>query len=710
MDRRSVIIVQDNVKSKIPFLEVDLSPSPPKRTKHTGHLKSTIQRPFKKDLAEEGEILSSPEPTEAEVVINPIMSSPEDIFASETKLQKVEEEKKLLGVSEDYKKQTVLSHKKILSDDSDRLSDHLETSVRSRINTNRLHQENYHKEKSSYSEEHRSSKIYNLYEDSTRKRPYNVSDERKNRSDSELLDHGHFQKYNSNDLIARNVKQKDETFKKVKSEVRKKEKKYKKSEEKYQKKKKSKRKLTPEKIQHHESVKLEKSPSMDYAFIRKNGDIEPITSDSSLDSFSRSPSKSPTPLRSRSPSQSPTLSDNRSDSESPSPLISRSPTPKLSPPPQRKRTYLPAIEGCRSVEEFTWLNRIEEGTYGVVYRARDRRTDEVVALKRLKMEREKEGFPITSLREINCLLKAQHPNIVTVREIVVGNNTDKIYIVMDYVEHDLKSLMETMTQPFLVGEVKTLMLQLLRGVRHMHDNWILHRDIKTSNLLLSHKGILKIGDFGLAREYGSPLKKYTSIVVTLWYRAPELLLGTKEYSTAIDLWSCGCVFAELLTMKALFPGKSEIDQISRIFKELGTPNDKIWPGPPAYSEMPQVQKMNISHHHYNILRQRFGATLTDIGFDLMNRLLTYDPGRRITADDAMAHAYFKESPLPVDSSMFPTWPAKSELGHKAMKKNASPKPPEGGQFNEKLGEDSGFQMNSATKGSAAKGMGFSLKF
>lgn len=157
--------------------------------------------------------------------------------------------------------------------------------------------------------------------------------------------------------------------------------------------------------------------------------------------------------------------------------------------------YFPGIQGCRSVEEFQCLNRIEEGTYGVVYRARDKRTEEIVALKRLKMEKEKEGFPITALREINTLLKGQHPNIVTVREIVVGSNMDKIFIVMDYVEHDLKSLMETMKhrkQVFLPAEVKCLTQQLLRAVGHLHDNWILHRDLKTSNLLLSHKGILKV--------------------------------------------------------------------------------------------------------------------------------------------------------------------------------------------------------------------------
>uniref|UniRef100_A0A7N8XNT2 cyclin-dependent kinase n=1 Tax=Mastacembelus armatus TaxID=205130 RepID=A0A7N8XNT2_9TELE len=396
---------------------------------------------------------------------------------------------------------------------------------------------------------------------------------------------------------------------------------------------------------------------------------------------------------------------------------SRSPTPEenyipdsppASPVEMKKELpkYLPALQGCRSVEEFQCLNRIEEGTYGVVYRAKDKKTDEIVALKRLKMEKEKEGFPITSLREINTILKAQHPNIVTVREIVVGSNMDKIYIVMNYVEHDLKSLMETMKQPFLPGEVKTLMIQLLRGVRHLHDNWILHRDLKTSNLLLSHKGILKIGDFGLAREYGSPLKPYTPVVVTLWYRSPELLLGAKEYSTAVDMWSVGCIFGELLTQKPLFPGKSEIDQINKIFKDLGSPSEKIWPG---YSELPAVKKMTFTEYPYNNLRKRFGALLSDQGFDLMNKFLTYCPSKRILSDDALKHEYFRETPLPIDPSMFPTWPAKSE--QQKVKRGTSPRPPEGGLGYSHLGDDeTGFHLTTSNQGASAVGPGFSLKF
>jgi len=353
--------------------------------------------------------------------------------------------------------------------------------------------------------------------------------------------------------------------------------------------------------------------------------------------------------------------------------------------------YNCAIQGCRSVEEYECLNRVEEGTYGVVYRAKDKKTNELVALKRLKMEKEREGFPITSLREIDTLLKSQHPNVVTVKEIVVGSNMDKIYLVMDFVEHDLKSLMQySMKKPFSIGEVKTLMLQLLRGIAHLHDNWIIHRDLKTSNLLLSHKGVLKIADFGLAREYGSPLKEYTPVVVTLWYRAVELLLGCKKYSTAVDMWSVGAIFGEFLLMKAIFQGKSEKDQLDKIFKDLGTPNEKIWPG---YKDMPLVKNLTFPNFPYNTLRSRFGKYLSDAGYDLLLKHLTYDPDKRISAEEALKHEYFKESPLPIDVSMFPTWPAKSEGHAKKTAHDNEPKAPSAGKMYENLiREDEGFAL------------------
>ncbi|CAF0886701.1 unnamed protein product [Adineta ricciae] len=383
-------------------------------------------------------------------------------------------------------------------------------------------------------------------------------------------------------------------------------------------------------------------------------------------------------------------------------------------------SYYPAIQGCRRVDEYLCMNRIEEGTYGVVFRAQDKKTGEVVALKRLKMEKEKEGFPITSLREICCILKSQHENVCTVREIVVGDDINRIYIVMDYVEHDLKSLMtHTMKKPFSISEVKTLMYQLLAGVNHLHDNWIIHRDLKTSNLLLSNKGILKIGDFGLAREYGSPLKPYTPVVVTLWYRAPELLLGIKEYSTPIDIWSVGAIFGELLTMKPLFPGKSEIDQLNRIFKDLGTPTDKIWPD---YNSLPFTKKMTFSNYPYNRLRSRFDVSLSEKGFDLLNKFLTYDPSKRISALAALKHDYFEESPRLIDPSMFPTWPSRNEEKTKATARSGTqhasgsstataqkePTPPAAGKMYEKLlggGDDDSYSMEQIIP----SGPGFQLR-
>uniref|UniRef100_A0A7I4Y4L6 cyclin-dependent kinase n=1 Tax=Haemonchus contortus TaxID=6289 RepID=A0A7I4Y4L6_HAECO len=324
--------------------------------------------------------------------------------------------------------------------------------------------------------------------------------------------------------------------------------------------------------------------------------------------------------------------------------------------------YYASFMGCRNVVEFDCVNRVEEGTFGVVYRAKNKRTDEIVALKRLKIEKEREGFPITALREINMLLKAgKHENIVNVQEILIGSNADKIYLAMEFVEHDMKNLMDTMHKRgkrFSQGEQKTLMRQLLSGLKHLHDSWILHRDLKTSNLLFSHKGILKIADFGLAREYGDPLRPYTAVVVTLWYRAPELLLGQKLYSTPIDLWSVGCIMGEFVLLKPLFPGNGELDEINKIFTELGTPSDSIWEG---YSELPGPKMMKLGNYPYNQLRKKFHASImNESGFKLLNRFLTYDPKRRITAEEALNDKWFTEDPKPTPPEMFPTFPAKSE--------------------------------------------------
>ncbi|EAZ31166.1 hypothetical protein OsJ_15265 [Oryza sativa Japonica Group] len=332
--------------------------------------------------------------------------------------------------------------------------------------------------------------------------------------------------------------------------------------------------------------------------------------------------------------------------------VRRSETPEPVKPPHR---CINMLQGCRSVDEFERLNKINEGTYGVVYRARDKKTGEIVALKKVKMEKEREGFPLTSLREINILLSFHHPSIVDVKEVVVGSSLDSIFMVMEYMEHDLKGVMEAMKQPYSQSEVKCLMLQLLEGVKYLHDNWVLHRDLKTSNLLLNNRGELKICDFGLSRQYGSPLKPYTQLVVTLWYRAPELLLGTKEYSTAIDMWSVGCIMAELLAKEPLFNGKTEFEQLDKIFRTLGTPNEKIWPG---YAKLPGV-KVNFVKQPYNRLRDKFPAAsfsgrpiLSEAGFDLLNNLLTYDP----------------------EKDFMPTFPALNALDRRTKRYLKSPDP------------------------------------
>ncbi|XP_028765127.1 cyclin-dependent kinase G-2-like [Neltuma alba] len=307
-----------------------------------------------------------------------------------------------------------------------------------------------------------------------------------------------------------------------------------------------------------------------------------------------------------------------------------------------------SIQSCRSVLEFEMIKKINEGTYGIVYKAKDKKTGEIVALKKVKMNMDRDGFPLSSLREINILSSFNHPSIVEVKEVVV-DDFDGVFMVMEYMEYDLKGLIQKMKRPFSIGEVKSLMMKLLKGVKYLHDNWVLHRDLKTSNILLNKEGELRICDFGLSRHYGSPLKPYTPLVVTLWYRAPELLLGAKEYSTAIDMWSIGCIMAELVAKSPLFQGKSEIEQLNNIFQTLGTPNEKIWPGVSKLSGF----KPNFVKQPHNLLRKKFPAAsfigspvLSELGFDLLSKLLTYDPEKRISAEAALLHDWFREAPLP----------------------------------------------------------------
>lgn len=320
--------------------------------------------------------------------------------------------------------------------------------------------------------------------------------------------------------------------------------------------------------------------------------------------------------------------------------------------PVLPRELHPRITSCDTVHNYDILNRIEEGSYGIVSRARHKRTNEVVALKQLKLEKETYGFPITSLREIHTLMEARHMHIVELKEIVVGDKLDQIYLVMEFVEHDLKTLLTTMRTVFLPSEIKTLMRQLLSAVAFMHSRWIVHRDLKTSNLLMSNRGRIKIADFGLARMFGDPLGDMTNLVVTLWYRAPELLLGAKVYDTSIDMWSVGCIFAELLDKAPIFPGKTEVDQLTRIFRLLGHPTSETWPG---YKSLPLAKPKSAASSR-SLLSHHFRYT-TEATRDLLQCMLTYDPAKRISAEDALRHPYFHESPAPAHPDSFGSFPS-----------------------------------------------------
>ncbi|KAF8640862.1 hypothetical protein AX17_000510 [Amanita inopinata Kibby_2008] len=336
------------------------------------------------------------------------------------------------------------------------------------------------------------------------------------------------------------------------------------------------------------------------------------------------------------------------------------------------RTRHPLIRPSRSVYCYERLNQIEEGSYGVVFRARDKETGEIVALKKLKLEEEKNGFPITALREINSLMSCCHENVVGIREVVVGETLTQVFVVMDFIEHDLKTLLTVMPSPFLQSEIKTLMLQLLSAVAHCHANWILHRDLKTSNLLMNNRGTIKVADFGLARRYGDPVGVggMTQLVVTLWYRAPEILLGAKTYSTAVDMWSVGCIFAELLLKEPLFQAKGEMEMLSMIFKLLGPPTNNSWPD---YTSLPLANTIVLPSPQPHQFRNKF-QYMTAAGIDLLMSLLTYDPERRISAEEALQHPYFSEPPLPKHPDLFGSFPS-AAAGEKRRKPFISPSAP-----------------------------------
>ncbi|KAI5360740.1 Putative serine/threonine-protein kinase, active [Septoria linicola] len=382
-------------------------------------------------------------------------------------------------------------------------------------------------------------------------------------------------------------------------------------------------------------------------------------------------------------------------------------------PQERKllRFHAPTWRPTRSVERFDRLNHIEEGSYGYVSRAKEEATGEIVAIKKLKMDLIRDcGFPVTALREIQTLQASKHRHIVNLREVVTGQGetAGDVYLVMDFLEHDLKTLQAEMEEPFLPSETKTLMLQLGSAVEFLHTHWILHRDLKTSNILMNNRGEIKLADFGMARFVGDPApKNLTQLVVTLWYRSPELLLGTTTYDSSVDIWSLGCIFGELLTRNPLLQGKNEVEQLSKIFELCGIPTEETWPG---FKRLPNARSLRLPsaasrQAQGSIVRSKF-PTLTNAGVGLMNSLLSLNPERRPSAKEMLEHEYFRENPRPKPTAMFPTFPSKA--GQERRRRRASPNAPARGEAPGLGGE---VDFSSIFKGREAeeRGGGFQLK-
>ena len=267
---------------------------------------------------------------------------------------------------------------------------------------------------------------------------------------------------------------------------------------------------------------------------------------------------------------------------------------------------------------------------------------ETLALKQIRLEQSDEGVPSTAIREISLLKELKHENIVRLSDVV--HSESRLWLVFEFLDYDLKKTIDS--QGLVDGEgavkmdiVKSFLYQILCGVAYCHRHRILHRDLKPQNLLINRESkTLKLADFGLARAFGIPVRMYTHEVVTLWYRAPEILLGTQHYSTPVDMWSIGCIFAEMATQKPLFPGESEIEELMKIFGLLGTPSEETWPG---ISNLEHWNELNFPKFRPKPLRHRV-PNLGKDGLDLLSKMLRYEPSERITAREALEHEYFRD--------------------------------------------------------------------
>lgn len=309
----------------------------------------------------------------------------------------------------------------------------------------------------------------------------------------------------------------------------------------------------------------------------------------------------------------------------------------------------------RDVNAFDKKYQVGQGTYGSVFVGADKKTGDIVALKRINTEQEENGFPITAIREVAILKALNHTNIVTLKEIVTskghGEIPKNVFMVFEYLEYDLTGILETPEIRLTQDHIKSWSHQLLKGVHYMHINKIIHRDLKASNLLINKNGELKIADWGLARSWNKDMKVLTKKVITLWYRPPELLLGNSRYSPKIDMWSVGCIIAEMFRRTGFLKGRNETEQLGLIFKAAGHPTSENWPNidktcplwknfkPDSGTEFPRRIKETLKSQLHN------SAWLTKDAIDLIEKLLTLNPDDRLDAYNALDADYFFEDPI-----------------------------------------------------------------
>ncbi|CAO3615691.1 unnamed protein product [Cunninghamella blakesleeana] len=304
------------------------------------------------------------------------------------------------------------------------------------------------------------------------------------------------------------------------------------------------------------------------------------------------------------------------------------------------------------VAGYKKLGKIGEGTYGEVFKAVCKKSNGMVALKRIQLNMFQGGVPTTAIREVALLKEINHNNVIRLLDLIHRETT--IYLVFDYLDVDLRRYMDRAGRNGLtLKHIKSFAHQLIRGIHYCHSHRILHRDLKPQNLLIDKTGKLTIADLGLSRAFGVPLRTYTHQVITLWYRAPEILLGSPHYSTAVDMWSVGCIIAEMFTMRPLFPGiylhmnsviPKLMNYLESLGKSLGTPTEDMWPGvsalPDYNTTFPPWSPSNLD----KILKKaaKYGNLLepNDYALDLISKLLRYDPYIRLSAKKAEEHMFF----------------------------------------------------------------------